>query len=779
MKMTKYVFAIPAICLIIFHTSDSIYTENKRSLKRSQSHNHSHTYFDEFAHIRKIVQLKQDFHSSDIQKALDNIFESFVSFSKTPSKQVQNIRLSQKKLLTKSVDSNGVTRLGIENLLVSTLGRLAATNTISSACVNDTSALTTGLINQESWAIQFIDSSGKPGPGLTQYRVNFVGDYAQCRSASAVNASGGRSFSGNYCILKAHLGPPGGASQLGVQLGACIPDSCSVSDNTLLLSEAIQQLGLNGTLQADPGECHTDDREATTATVIAIIFLAVIGLLMILGTAYDIIVIQWPQWRVIHEKDTAKANGYTSIGGENLESRRETEPLLSTDSMIKGGNKPTGMFAQLVLAFSVYTNGSKVLDARQPPGSLSAIHGIRFLSMSWVILGHLFGFGMGQFENLATVMPVLLRRWTFDAIANALVSVDTFFTLSGLLTAFVALNEMKKTGWKINWPLYYFHRFWRLTPPYMLTVLTVMGLMQYLGSGALWNPVQPADRVNCEKNWWTNLLYVNNLVRPDNMCCGHTWYLANDMQFFIISPLMIVPFYFNGFIGVAVCVCFLLATWITTGVLSTVNQWPSTLISAQITVENLNMSLWFEDYYLKPWCRIGSYVVGVLAGYCLSANNGRVRMRWYVVCLGWIIATATALAAVYGLHGEITGKNVSSVGVAAFYNAVARSAWGACVSWVIIACASGYGGFVNSILSWSPFVVLGRLTYVSYLIHPYVLYIYFQNQERLYYVNDTNMVVSFCGIIVLTNMFAFVLMLAFESPWIGLEKVFLHKKRSN
>lgn len=49
-------------------------------------------------------------------------------------------------------------------------------------------------------------------------------------------------------------------------------------------------------------------------------------------------------------------------------------------------------------------------------------------------------------------------------------------------------------------------------------------------------------------------------------------------------------------------------------------------------------------------------------------------------------------------------------------------------------------GFVNSILSWSPFVVLGRLTYMCYLIHPCILYVYFQNQERLYYITDTTLV---------------------------------------
>ena len=50
----------------------------------------------------------------------------------------------------------------------------------------------------------------------------------------------------------------------------------------------------------------------------------------------------------------------------------------------------------------------------------------------------------------------------------------------------------------------------------------------------------------CQKTWYTNLLYVNNLWLIDvdgdvdlNDCMGHTWYMAHYMQFFIISPLLI------------------------------------------------------------------------------------------------------------------------------------------------------------------------------------------------------------------------------------------------
>lgn len=56
----------------------------------------------------------------------------------------------------------------------------------------------------------------------------------------------------------------------------------------------------------------------------------------------------------------------------------------------------TGILGQLLLSFSVYTNGSKILSTHQSAGTLTAINGIRFISMTWIILGHTFVFGFMQ-----------------------------------------------------------------------------------------------------------------------------------------------------------------------------------------------------------------------------------------------------------------------------------------------------------------------------------------------------------------------------------------------
>ena len=48
----------------------------------------------------------------------------------------------------------------------------------------------------------------------------------------------------------------------------------------------------------------------------------------------------------------------------------------------------SGKVEKTILAFSLYSNGKRLLDTRQPPGAITCINGIRFFSMSWVVLGH-------------------------------------------------------------------------------------------------------------------------------------------------------------------------------------------------------------------------------------------------------------------------------------------------------------------------------------------------------------------------------------------------------
>ena len=57
-----------------------------------------------------------------------------------------------------------------------------------------------------------------------------------------------------------------------------------------------------------------------------------------------------------------------------------------------------------MLAFSVRVNGTRILSVDSPPAdgsTLPALHGVRFLSMSWVILGHTYVIGLSMISKLA------------------------------------------------------------------------------------------------------------------------------------------------------------------------------------------------------------------------------------------------------------------------------------------------------------------------------------------------------------------------------------------
>ena len=61
---------------------------------------------------------------------------------------------------------------------------------------------------------------------------------------------------------------------------------------------------------------------------------------------------------------------------------------------------PPGWLPMMLVHLSVFSNAAKLLSTKRSQSSLDAIHGIRFFSMTWVILGHTYVFAM--YNNIGT-----------------------------------------------------------------------------------------------------------------------------------------------------------------------------------------------------------------------------------------------------------------------------------------------------------------------------------------------------------------------------------------
>lgn len=152
---------------------------------------------------------------------------------------------------------------------------------------------------------------------------------------------------------------------------------------------------------------------------------------------------------------------------------------------------------------------------------------------------------------------------------------------------------------------------------------------------------------------------------------------------------------------------FMISSWVTTAFIAfSNNHMPNTDDPLAL----------FDKIYDKPWTRLGPYLIGMGVGWVLFKTNCKIRMTRLTVVLGWALSTGCLLLLIFGLYNT----TLSSF-TAAAYSSLSHSAWALSLAWITIACSTGYGGYVNSLLSASCIYPFSRVTYCAYLVHPIVI----------------------------------------------------------
>jgi len=431
-----------------------------------------------------------------------------------------------------------------------------------------------------------------------------------------------------------------------------------------------------------------------------------------------------------------------------------------------------------LLCFSVIKNTKAILNTDVPKGSITALNGMRTISITWVILGHCLAFGISFVDDVLNVFT-WIRRFSMQAIINASPSVDSFFFLSGLLVAYLSIKRYQTKG---SLPLlrYYVHRYIRLTPSYAYLMFFLAYLYPLLGSGPMWYTQGPnsLQSENCITYWWTNLLYINNLYpKIQNMCMNWSWYLANDMQFYVISPIILYCMYKFKWLGVSLTNgILLLACFIVNGVLIYHYKLSPFIVDTNAnftdpTAMGPTLNYIFK-VYMKPYTRISPYLVGLVMGYILINKysfTGKFEKLLYGV--GWIVAIGLGIAVTYGPYSkaDYTWKMIDNV----IYGMFFRFVWAVAIGWVIFACHNGKGGLVNSFLSWKAFIPLSRLTYATYLVHPMVIFFFYASTQVATDLTIAFYVYFFVATTVISFMLAFVVAVCIEYPVFNLEKLVL------
>ena len=178
--------------------------------------------------------------------------------------------------------------------------------------------------------------------------------------------------------------------------------------------------------------------------------------------------------------------------------------------------------------------------------------------------------------------------------------------------------------------------------------------------------------------------------------------------------------------------------------------------------------------YIKPQTRIAPYIVGLILGYYLAAYQHRAvkkqepSRRFQLI--GWTSATIAGFWSLYGLYPSLQGWNWPIYHVV--YGAVHRLIFALAIAWLIFACHTGIGGYVNTLLSHRYLIPLSSLCYGVYLFHmiPVVL-TYLIGDFPIWWTNQLYVLVHCFVQLVLSYGFGFICAMIAELPALNIERL--------
>ncbi|KAI6183960.1 hypothetical protein M3Y97_00544800 [Aphelenchoides bicaudatus] len=659
------------------------------------------------------------------------------------------------------------------------------------------------------WIFNVLDSIGKVPSAIFGGNNLWTGSWRVCRKVSVLKNNQNQYWNGQYCMarfqsynknnpLKAFMSKPrdpaetcfSNASATNetdwseddlkcfdlmplLNVGICTPDTCTDYDVRQMLKFIYHsaELSFNRPLVCDVSvQCSNNHPEKQlwhhTSSIAFSFFLVVIFTLLVFGTGYDLYVEQ-----PLREHLSKKAHRrQKSLEFEGF-SYEQIQQYTLDDYM----DRPRSIFVTTLMMFSVSRNLKYIMDTRTEDGQIRCLHGARFLSMAWIIYGHTYYYICTSFttDNLLQTMQNFPKYFSNQVVVQAPLAVDSFFFLSGLLTAYIFIGKIRKNQVKLKafatWFAYYVRRYLRLTPVYVFVMVLEITIFSYISEGPFWRPIETNF---CKNSWWVNLLYLNNFIKQDDSCMGWSWYLANDFQFYCFAPILIILLYKFRTGGVLFGVLCIVASSIVT-VLITIQKGypPAPLLTTKLQIVTILNEYWV-DLYVKPYVRCGPYIIGCLTGYLLLEKDRPIfkfnTVKW-IVC--WLLSIALGLYSIFGLfHYTKTGD--ISLWYSLTYTAIGRLSFALFLSWVVFACEIDSNGKINAIIGHRMFVPLGKITFCAYLIHPILLQSYYLSRpSAFHFTHSYQMIYMFIIALFSSYGFALLLSLAFEVPIMHLDKI--------
>ncbi|XP_037954884.1 uncharacterized protein LOC119684825 [Teleopsis dalmanni] len=502
--------------------------------------------------------------------------------------------------------------------------------------------------------------------------------------------------------------------------------------------------------------------------------------------------------------------------------------------------KSSSTFEEILLSFRLTENFQRALKLDKSDSFLGVIAGLRTIICLWVTVFHVYYYSLFALTNTALVFAKL-EQFILQPVIQACFYVDIFFVISALLhvSNFLAnakqLQLIRNGNFLQNFVLFckiVFYRYLRLTPVMIITLLLSDMLNDFLN---MYSPfyLGPHSGIYCKTNWWYNLLYIHNILDMENICCSWTWYLACEMQFYILFTVLL---FIHAKNAKAAKIAFAVLTLGFVAIAWLCNYRNG--ITFQIDVIHSTLS----QLYVKSWVRCVPYIVGVAFGWLMHYyrhhHHHRRRHRHHqqnqqywqrqqqqqqqqqqeqlqyehrlqkqlqqqeqqqqqvqvqqlehhaqysgvestTVDLRvsvWRAVFWLFLATIYVFTNFMSYWRSTPSWLVAIIMSFGKLLFAICIGGVILLCAFGHGGYFDALLSARPFLFMNKFCFSVYMVAPVIVFASFGLRSEATNFTEVGSGMDFLAIILLSMAGAFLLVLLVELPMQRIANILLRPK---
>lgn len=489
---------------------------------------------------------------------------------------------------------------------------------------------------------RLIDSFGRVSAGMMTGNVVWLGEYDECSKIN-IFGSNNEEIKTRYCISHIKLNFWSNDDKvtdlMALKKGVCLPKSCD-SRNYKNKYELVENLHRIADESYNPDffrleslYCLPDEQSSIRtlfynqkAVITLICFTTWIAIIVYATYEYE---------KSLNDKSETTTNR-DDTSSINLNGKEKlVREWNDRDEKLKDRRmelyKVLSITVNAKNLFNINKKSSLILNIEEDNSKqaidLSSLEGIKAISMFYIVISHVLMCMTMISQNARDTGDAKSIAWLI-ANSTPAFAVNTFFCITGLLTSYFVFKTGKIevfTNKPIQWISLIIYRYLRIFPIYLIVVLYLKNLAKFTGSGPLWDygtsPIGQRKMCEQESILWT-VLMISNFKNPLEHCIPPAWYLSNDIQFFIVTPIFLTALHKNHKFGTILLIFSTIASYLANLSNIYLNDFDNIEAIANYMPHYLNVvTTFFSHNYARPYYRITAYLIGLLAGFYLYKHE--------------------------------------------------------------------------------------------------------------------------------------------------------------